>query len=59
MENLKTQSEKQINYVLLFLAGLCIGFGFVREFVLNKPEDGMLLVIGCCLLAGYSLRKNN
>lgn len=57
MENLKTQSKKQINYVLLFLAGLCIGYGFVRGFVLNKLENGMLLVIGCCLLAGYSLKK--
>lgn len=58
MENLRTQSEKQINKVLLFLAGVCISYSLVKEVILDKPEDGMLLVIGCCLLAANSSTKN-
>nr|WP_315158941.1 hypothetical protein [uncultured Flavobacterium sp.] len=58
MENLRTQSEKQINKVLLFLAGVCISYSLVKEVILDKPEDGMLLVIGCCLLAANSSTKH-
>jgi hypothetical protein len=53
-----TQSQKQINYVLLFLASVSIGYSVVREFVFDKPDNGLLLVIGCCLLAGYSSTKH-
>jgi hypothetical protein len=58
MKHVKTQSQKQINYVLLFLASVSIGYSVVREFVFDKPDNGLLLVIGCCLLAGYSSTKH-
>lgn len=58
MKNVKTQSQNQIFYVLLFLAGVSISYSLVREFIYDKPDNGLLLVIGCCLLAGYSSTKN-
>ncbi|TAF71366.1 MAG: hypothetical protein EAZ58_04385 [Flavobacterium sp.] len=58
MKNLRTQSQKPVLYVLLFLAGISLGYSLVKEFVFEKPENGLLLITACCLLAGYSPTKN-
>ena len=44
MKNVKAQSQNQIFYVLLFLAGISLGYSLVKEFVFEKPENGLLLI---------------
>jgi uncharacterized membrane protein YbjE (DUF340 family) len=58
MKNVQTQSQNPVLYVLLFLAGISLGYSLVNEFVFEKPENGLLLITACCLLAGYSPTKN-
>ncbi len=58
MKNVKAQSQNQIFYVLLFFAGISLGYSLVKEFVFEKPENGLLLITACCLLASNSSTKN-
>lgn len=58
MKNLRTQSQNPVLYVLLFLAGISLGYSLVKEFVFDKPENGLLLITACCLLASNSSTKN-
>ena len=58
MKNVKAQSQNQIFYVLLFLAGISLGYSLVKEFVFEKPENGLLLITACSLLASNYSTKN-
>ncbi len=58
MKNLKTNSEKQMNNLIIFLSAIGISYSLSREFIFNKPDNAIILIIGCCLLAISLSRKN-
>ncbi|WJS95583.1 hypothetical protein NYQ10_03815 [Flavobacterium johnsoniae] len=49
-----SKSEKIFNFIFIFLSSAGLGYAFVNQFMLGKPNKEFLLIMSCLFLASVA-----